>query len=283
VRRAALAWHPVTVWINGTLLPDDEARISVFDHGLVTGDGVFETIKVVRGVPFALSRHLTRLARSAAGLGLAEPDLDQIRAGAMAVVESSELELARMRITVTGGIAPLGSERGGSPLTAIVALGEMHAPALSVDVTTVPWPRNEHGALSGLKTTSYGENVRALAYAVEHGGSEAIFPNTAGNLCEGTGTNVFVVSDGKLLTPPLSAGCLAGVTRALVIEWAGAAEQDLPLAALAGADEAFLTGTTRDVQPISGVDAQALPAAPGPITKKAAEVFAMRAAESPDP
>jgi branched-chain amino acid aminotransferase len=273
----------VTVWINGTLVPDDEARISVFDHGLVTGDGVFETIKVVRGVPFALSRHLARLARSAAGLGLAEPDLDQIRAGAMAVAGSSELELARMRITVTGGIAPLGSERGGSPLTAIVALGEMHAPAPSADVTTVPWPRNEHGALSGLKTTSYGENVRALAYAVEHGGSEAIFPNTAGNLCEGTGTNVFVVSDGKLLTPPLSAGCLAGVTRALVIEWAGAAEQDLPLAALAGADEAFLTGTTRDVQPIRGVDGQALPAAPGPITKKAAEVFAMRAAESPDP
>jgi branched-chain amino acid aminotransferase len=274
----------VTVWINGTLVPDDEARISVFDHGLVTGDGVFETIKVVRGVPFALSRHLTRLARSAAGLGLAEPDLDQIRAGAMAVVESSgQLELARMRITVTGGIAPLGSERGGSPLTAIVALGEMHAPAPAVDVTTVPWPRNEHGALSGLKTTSYGENVRALAYAVEHGGSEAIFPNTAGNLCEGTGTNVFVVSEGKLLTPPLSSGCLAGVTRALVIEWAGAAEQALPLAALAGADEAFLTGTTRDVQPIRSVDGQVLPLAPGPITRKAAEVFAMRAAESPDP
>jgi len=274
----------VTVWINGTLVPDDEARISVFDHGLVTGDGVFETIKVVRGVPFALSRHLARLSRSAAGLGLAEPDLDQIRAGAMAVVESSgQLELARMRITVTGGIAPLGSERGGSPLTAIVALGEMHAPAPSVDVTTVPWPRNEHGALAGLKTTSYGENVRALAYAVERGGSEAVFPNTAGNLCEGTGTNVFVVSEGKLLTPPLSAGCLAGVTRALVIEWAGAAEQDLPLAALAEADEAFLTGTTRDVQPIRAVDGQVLPAAPGPITKKAAEVFAMRSAESPDP
>ena len=284
MRRAALAWRPVTVWINGTLVPDDEARISVFDHGLVTGDGVFETIKVVRGVPFALTRHLARLARSAVGLGLAEPDLDQIRAGALAVVESSgQPELARMRITVTGGIAPLGSERGGSPLTAIVALGEMHAPAPWVDVTTVPWPRNEHGALSGLKTTSYGENVRALAYAVDHGGSEAIFPNTAGSLCEGTGTNVFVVSDGKLLTPPLSAGCLAGVTRALVIEWAGAAEQDLPLTALAGADEAFLSGTNRDVQPIRAVDGQVLAAAPGPIKKKAAEVFALRAAEFPDP
>ena len=274
----------MTVWINGTLVPDDEARISVFDHGLVTGDGVFETVKVAGGVPFALSRHLARLGRSAAGLGLAEPDLEQIRAGALAVIEASgRLELARMRITVTGGIAPLGSERGDSPLTAIVALGEMRAPAPWVDVTIVPWPRNEHGALSGLKTTSYGENVRALAYATSHDGSEAIFANTAGNLCEGTGTNVFVVSDGRLLTPPLSAGCLAGVTRALVIEWSGAAEQDLPLAALAEADEAFLSGTTRDVQPIRSVDGQVLAAAPGPVTRKVSEVFAMRAAETPDP
>jgi len=274
----------VAVWINGTLVPDDEARISVFDHGLVTGDGVFETIKVVSGVPFAMSRHLARLARSANGLGLSTPDLEQIRAGAMAVIDaSSKPELARMRITVTGGIAPLGSERGGSPLTAIVAMAEAKAPAPWVDVVTVPWPRNEHGALSGLKTTSYGENVRALAYANEHGGSEAIFPNTAGSLCEGTGTNVFIVSEGRLITPPLSAGCLAGVTRALVIEWAGASEQDVPLSALASADEAFLTGTTRDVQPIRCVDGQALSAVPGPVTRKAAEVFAMRAAETPDP
>jgi len=274
----------VAVWINGTLVPDDEARISIFDHGLVTGDGVFETIKVVSGVPFAMSRHLARLARSATGLGLSTPDLDQIRDGAMAVIDSSSKpELARMRITVTGGIAPLGSERGGSPLTAIVALAEAKTPAPWVDVVTVPWPRNEHGALSGLKTTSYGENVRALAYANEHGGSEAIFGNTAGSLCEGTGTNVFIVSEGRLITPPLSAGCLAGVTRALVIEWAGASEQDVPLSALAGADEAFLTGTTRDVQPIRCVDGQPLSAVPGPVTRKAAEVFAMRAAETPDP
>jgi branched-chain amino acid aminotransferase len=274
----------MAVWINGTLVPDDEARVSVFDHGLVTGDGVFETIKVVSGVPFALTRHLARLGRSATGLGLASPDLDEIRAGALAVVEASDKPaLARMRITVTGGIAPLGSERGGSPLTAIVALGDAKAPAPAVDVVTVPWPRNEHGALSGLKTTSYGENVRALAYANEHGGSEAIFPNTAGELCEGTGSNVFIVSEGRLITPPLSSGCLAGVTRALVIEWAGASEQDVPLSALADADEAFLTGTTRDVQPIRCVDGRALPAAPGPVSRKAAEVFAMRAAESPDP
>jgi branched-chain amino acid aminotransferase len=274
----------VAVWINGDLIPDDEAKVSVFDHGLVVGDGVFETVKVAGGQPFALSRHLVRLGRSAAGLGLPEPDLDQIRAGALAVVEAPGLApLARMRITVTGGIAPLGSERGGSPVTAIVALAEQKLPAPSVDVVVVPWPRNEHGALSGLKTTSYGENVLALAYAADHGGSEAIFGNTAGNLCEGTGTNVFVVKGGRLITPPLTSGCLAGVTRALVLEWVGAAEEDMPVSALENADEAFLTGTTRDVQPIHLVNGSKLAAVPGPITRKAAEVFAMRAAESPDP
>jgi len=274
----------MAVWINGEVLPDDDARVSVFDHGLVVGDGVFETIKVAHGTPFAMTRHLQRLRRSALGLGLPEPDLDQIRAGALAVIAASgNPPLARLRITFTGGKSPLGSERGNSPATAIAAMAEQPAPAAAVDVITVPWPRNERGALSGLKTTSYGENVRALAYAAERGGSEAIFGNTVGQLCEGTGTNVFVVIGGRLLTPPLASGCLAGVTRALVIEWAGAEEEDLPLSALASADEAFLSGTTRDVQPIRMADGMALPAAPGPVTKKAAEIFAQMSAESPDP
>jgi len=271
--------------MNGALYPDDEARISIFDHGLVVGDGVFETIKVAHGEAFALTRHLARLGRSAAGLGLPEPDLDEIRAGALAVIASSSPPpaLARLRITLTGGISPLGSERGHEPVTAIVAMAEAKPPTPTVDVTMVPWPRNERGALAGLKTTSYGENVLALAYAAEHDGAEAIFGNTVGNLCEGTGSNVFVVQAGRLLTPPLSSGCLAGVTRALVIEWAGAVEEDLPAEALAGADEAFLSGTTRDVQPIRVVSGSALPAAPGPVTRKAAEVFAMRSAETVDP
>lgn len=274
----------MTVWMNGELYPDGDARVSVFDHGLVVGDGVFETIKVEGGVPFAMTRHLVRLRKSALGLGLPEPDLDQIRDGAMAVIAASaKAPLARLRVTVTGGLSPLGSERGNSPVTAIVAMADQPLPADSVDVVMVPWPRNERGALSGLKTTSYGENVRALAYAAEHRGSEAIFANTVGQLCEGTGTNVFVVIGGRLLTPPLSSGCLAGVTRALVIEWAGAEEEDLPAAALALADEAFLSGTTRNVQPIRAVDGIALPAAPGPVTQKAAAVFAQKAAETQDP
>jgi branched-chain amino acid aminotransferase len=271
--------------MNGELVPDDDARVSIFDHGLVVGDGVFETVKITSGVPFAMTRHLERLRRSARGLGLPDPNLDEIRAGAMAVAQAADPAppLARMRITFTAGKAPLGSERGNSPATAIVAMAEQPLPTPTVDVVTVPWPRNERGALSGLKTTSYGENVLALAYAAERGGKEAIFPNTVGHLCEGTGSNVFVVKGGRLLTPPLSSGCLAGVTRALVVDWAEAVEEDLPLDALASADEAFLCGTTRDVQPIKRVNGVALAAAPGPITKKAAEIFAQRAAENIDP
>lgn len=276
------------MWLNGTLVPADEARVSVRDHGLTTGDGVFEALKVASGVPFAMTRHLARLRASAAGLGLPGPDLDQIRAGVHAVLAAAgRPDRARIRITVTAGESVLGSARPdgltAAGLTVIIALGELAETPASCDVAVLPWPRNERGLLAGVKTTSYAENVRALAWARERGAAEAVFGNLAGNLCEGTGTNVFVVTGGRLVTPPLSAGCLAGVTRGLVVEWAGAAEEDLPLSALAGAEEAFLTGTTRDVQPVRLVDGVPLPAVPGPLTRKAAEIFAARAAESPDP
>jgi branched-chain amino acid aminotransferase len=190
----------------------------------------------------------------------------------------------RIRITVTAGGDTLGSERkAGAEPTVIVVLGPGRDPAADCAVVTLPWPRNERGALAGVKSTSYAENVVGLAYARERGALEGVFGNLAGNLCEGTGTNVFLARDGRLITPPLSAGCLAGVTRGLVAEWAGAAEEDVPLGALTQADEAFLTGTSRDVLPIRQVDGVALAACPGPVTRKAAEIFAARAAESPDP
>src|SRR4029078_9248441 len=110
--------------------------------------------------------------------------------------------------------------------------------------------RNERCPLAVLKTTSYAENVIALAYAAERGASEAVFGNLAGNLCEGTGTNVFVAVGGRLVTPPLAAGCLAGVTRALVLELTDAVEENVALGALARVDEAFLTSSTRDVQAV---------------------------------
>jgi branched-chain amino acid aminotransferase len=272
------------VWINGALHAPEDARVSVFDHGILVGDGVFETIKAVRGRSFALTRHLDRLAASAAGLGLPEPDLDAIRQGTLDVLDASpKWELARIRITYTSGEGPLGSDRGTTGATAIVAVAEQQPFPATGDVSVVPWPRNERGALSGLKTTSYGDNAKALAYAHERGGAEAIFGNLAGNLCEGTGSNVFLVRGGRLITPPLSSGCLAGITRALVLEWVGGEEADVPLAEFAEADEAFLTSTTRDVQPIRAIDGTVLPAAPGPVTRKAIEVFAERGAADLDP
>ncbi|MDT0308817.1 aminodeoxychorismate lyase [Streptomyces sp. DSM 44917] len=272
------------IWLDGELRDPDSARISVFDHGLVVGDGVFETVKTEGGRPFALTRHLERLAASAAGLGLPAPDPDEVRRGCAAVLEAVPLPLGRLRITYTGGVAPLGSDRGPVALpTLVIAHAETPRRPDTTAVITVPWTRNERGALTGLKTTSYAENVLALARARQEAASEALFANTAGRLCEGTGTNVFVVLGGELHTPPLSSGCLAGITRALVVEWTGARETDLPLECLAEAEEIFLTSSTRDVQAVRRVDGRELPGAPGPVTAKALRVFRERSAADLDP
>ena len=275
------------VWVDGAVVEADRARVSVFDHGLTVGDGVFETAKVVDGVPFALTRHLDRLASSARGLGLTPPEEGALRdAVAVALAANADAVAAgplRMRITLTGGTSPLGSDRGQAGPTLVVALAPLTAWAPTAKVVVVPWTRNERAATAGLKTTSYADNVVALAHAKAHGGSEAVLANTAGMLCEGTGSNVFVVLAGELVTPPLTSGCLAGVTRALVLEWTGAIERDVPLGALLEADEVFLTSSTRDVQAVHAVGDDAYPDAPGPLTRHAAATFAERAAADVDP
>jgi branched-chain amino acid aminotransferase len=268
----------MTLWADGSLVPEDLAVIRADDHGLVVGDGVFETCKVVDGDVFALTRHLRRLRASASGLGL-QYDEDAVRTG-VAAVTAGLTGLNRLRITVTGGPAPYGSGRGDAPPSILIATSELHGWDATAQVATVPWTRNERAATAGMKTTSYADNVVALARAVEQGASEAIFANTRGELCEGTGSNVFVAVGGRLVTPPLDSGCLPGITRELVLEWLGdVVEQPLPLDALAGADEAFLTSSTRDVQPIRTVDGRPLPSAPGPLTTRAIESFASRSKE----
>jgi branched-chain amino acid aminotransferase len=186
-------------------------------------------------------------------------------------------------MTLTGGTSPLGSDRGQAGLTLVVALAPLTTWAPTAKVVVVPWTRNERAATAGLKTTSYADNVVALAHAKAHGGTEAVLANTAGMLCEGTGSNVFLVLAGELVTPPLSSGCLAGVTRALVLEWTGAVERDVPLGALLEADEVFLTSSTRDVQAVHAVGDDAYPDAPGPLTRQAAATFAERSAADVDP
>ncbi|SDU73966.1 aminotransferase class IV [Jiangella alkaliphila] len=275
-------------WVNGELLDESDATVSVFDHGLTVGDGVFETVKVVGGVSFALGRHLARLGRSAAGLGLPAPDpVEVAKACEQVAVQATGDGVYRLRMTYTGGVAPLGSQRGDAGPTLVIALAPAAPQPPVTTVAVVPWPRNERGALAGLKTTSYAENVVALDRAAAAGASEALCADTRGRLCEGTGSNVFVVVGGRLLTPSTATGCLAGVTRDLVIEWCDAAEADVDLGVLDTADEIFLTSTTRDVQPVSSVvwpdgRRRELPA-PGPVTARAAATFAERAAADPEP
>lgn len=280
-----VAW----LWLNGALVPAGEARVSPFDHGLLVGDGVFETLRVYGGVPFAVRRHLERLAASAGGLGLAVPPLDW-RGVIADVIAANDVADGRLRITLTGGIAPLGSDRGeGSETTVIVAAGPMVPWPEVTDVVVVPWPRNERSAVAGLKTTSYAENVVALAWARERGAGEALFANTRGELCEGTGSNVFVRFGDTVVTPPLTSGCLGGVTRALLLELGEGVEDVVPVELLVDADEIFLTSSTREVQAarlagtVGQVGTMGHPDAPGPAATAATAAFRHLLARTMDP
>ena len=268
--------------MNGEIVAAGVAAVSPVDHAIIVGDGVFETLKVVDGVPFALTRHLGRLKRSADGLGLPGPDDGLVRR-AVAETLAADREAGRLRITWSSGPGPLGSDRGGGPGTLLVASSPGTVWPETVRVHLCEWTRNERGALTGLKTTSYAENVRALEAAHQREASEALLTNTQGRLCEGTGTNVFLVVDRQLVTPPLSSGCLAGITRELVLELTEVVEREIEPAEFAVASEAFLTSSTREVGAISAVDDTVLPEAPGPVTAKLTAAFAALVATNPDP
>lgn len=280
--------NDIRVWVDGARVAADGPAVSAVDHGVTVGDGAFETAKIDAGVPYAVSRHLARMDRSLAGLGLPPADHDRVREGIAAVLDGPDIPFGRLRWTVTGGRGPLGSDRLDAGLTYIVTAVEHARPPATGAVVTVPWVRNERSATAGLKTTSYAENVVALARAQEQGAVEALFANTRGELCEGTGSNVFVVTDGVVRTPPLSSGCLAGISRELVLEWCRAEgvevlEEDLPLSVLTEADELFLTSSVKDVMPVSAVDGRPLPA-PGPLTTAVRAAWARHAAaEGVDP
>ena len=277
----------IRVWVDGVLVEADAPAVSAVDHGVTVGDGAFETAKIDGGVPFAMTRHLRRLDRTMAGLGLPRADHDLIREGVDAVLTGEAIDFGRLRVTVTGGRGPLGSDRLDSALTTIVTAVPHARPDAHGAVVTVPWVRNERAATAGLKTTSYADNVIALARAKEHGAVEALFANTRGELCEATGRNVFVVVDGGVRPPPRDRGCLAGITRELVLEWCAhedleVREEALPLDVLERADEVFLTSSIKDVYPVSGVDGRSL-AVPGPVTARVREVWDRHVEKGMDP
>lgn len=278
----------MSVWIQigerAELIDAEEAKVSIFDHGITVGDGVFETLKVLAGEPLALTRHLNRLARSSEVLGLTAPDLNAIRAAVGEVIRSEPdaADLGRLRITCTGGAGPLASDRQVGSQTTIVALKAMQPWPATTSAIVVPWVRNERSPVTGAKTTSYAENVVALAWAHDRGFSEGLFANSTGQLSEGTGTNVFVVKAGAVLTPPLASGCLAGITRELLVEWGLAQEANLTIEDLESADEVFVTSSTRDVHPVTKLGDRAW-TEPGPETRFVAAQYIRTIAQNVDP
>lgn len=246
------------------------------------GSGAFETMRVFGGTPFAWRRHIQRLTTAAHILGITPPDGDALRAAADAVLRENGLSEARLRVTILAG------EPNHQEPDVIVGASTIATRRPTAEVMTARWPRNERAATVGVKSTSYAENVCAFADARDRGADEAIFANTRGELCEASGSNVFVVEEGVVRTPPASAGCLLGVTRALALELCAehgipAEEVAVPMSALARADEVFLTSTTREVQPVSTIDGRPLPGAPGPVSVRLAGLFSDLVARNPDP
>lgn len=274
------------VWAGGRLRDPGEPVVSALDPGLTTGLGVFETCAVSGGRAFALTRHLDRLAASLRALDLPAVDLDEARAGVAAVLAEGGAALGRVRVTATPGTP--GTDRPTLLVTAGPA--PVRGPA---HVVRSAWVRNERSPLAGHKSTSYAADVLALAAATRAGGNEAVLANSRGALCEGTGSNVFVERDGELLTPGLSSGCLPGVTRALVLEWA--AEADLPMREAPadalpwsvlddvdrGTAHLALSGSLRGFVAVRVLDGA--PVSPGPLVDEVARLFAERAGADPDP
>lgn len=263
------------IWLNGALVDEQAACVSPTDHGLLVGDGVFETLRCYGGIPFGLADHLERLEAGARALELEPPARGELVQAARAVIEANELSDARMRITLTSGAGPPGLLRAGGPPTVLVS-----AQALT------PWPptataivsrlvRDENRPLTGVKTISLVESVMALREARARGAAEGIVLNTRGDVCEATTANVFVVRDGRVETPSLASGCLAGITRERVLRLSGGAEVELPEAALRAADELFLTSSTREVQPLVELDGRPVGTGePGDVTRRLAEAYA---------
>lgn len=277
---------PPLVWWDGQLVEESAALVPAISQGVLWGRGVFETIAVRQGQPFALTRHLARLETGAARLGLQPPDGTVLRKAIAAVCAAAPPELHRLRITLTG------SEKAGLSLTPepghllIRLLPAPPSPSVAT-LLTVPWRRNEFSPLNGVKATSYAENAVALAWARDRGATEALFLNTGGDLCEGAVSNLFLIRQGTLLTPSLNSGCLPGITRSLILGLCPqlglpCLEKALTPADLAAAGEVFLTNSLQGILPVETCDDRPL-AAPGSLTTRLMEALQDLRHRLPDP
>ena len=270
------------VFIDGKYFDERQARVSVFDHGLLYGDGIFEGIRAYNGRVFRLKEHIDRLFCSAKAILLTLP---MSHAGIMkAVVETcrrNKLRDGYVRLVVTRGVGTLGlnPNRCKNPSVIIIADKiQLYPPALyerGMEIITVPTVRNLHSALNpAIKSLNYLNNILAKIEANNAGCEEAIMLNAEGFVAECTGDNIFIVKNGQLQTPPLSAGALYGITRQVVIELASeigasVAEPELTRYDVFNADECFLTGTGAEIVPVVKVDGRVIGAGkPGPLTKR---------------
>lgn len=262
----------VIAWANGRFIDPNSPMSSPLAYGLTIGQGLFETMAVYGGTPFALTEHLDRLLESCATLGLGVPNRQILSDACIKVCEAlTNFPVARMRLTVTTGPADLGV-LGSADLDVSVLAGPARAPALgevnsrTVSIATSSWRRNEFSAITGHKVTSYLENALALRAAVANGYSEALLLNTQGDVCEGATSNVVYQMGDQLVTPALSSGCLPGITRNLALKWAAQEGEGISVAlpgeltpsTVLGAPVALL-GTLRNVQLVSHADGILLP------------------------
>ncbi len=275
-----------TVNVNGRIFDQEHAVISVFDHGFLYGEGVYETLRTYNGQPFLFDRHMKRLRTSAGMLALAVPLSDEEidrrfreTARAAGLGDGPDRE-AYLRILVTRGVGELTYDPAACPEPSIVVIAKplVNPPTevfeCGVRVALVPIVRNHPGSVNPLiKSNNLLNNALAMQEAFRRGAFEGIMRNYRGELAECTQSNLFIVKHGAALTPPIDAGLLPGITRAFLFE-VGAEigitvrEQVLRDDDLFGADECFLTSTTREVVPIVQVDDRKIGAGvPGPITQ----------------
>lgn len=287
---------PGAVYVNGRIASEVDAVVPVLDHGFLFGEGVYEVCCTYGGRPFLLDRHLARLRRSAAMIALEVPPDDELRGAIDATLRAagflpwrSGTPEAYIRLIVTRGVGEITYDPASCPGPTVVVIARPHHPPApeayehGVRVALVDVERNRPKALNPLiKSNNLLNNALAMQQALGRGAFEAVMRNHAGRIAECSQSNLFVVRNGVVSTPPLDAGLLPGITRAFVLELClelglPASENDLDVDGLLGADEAFLTSTTREIVPIVQVDETPIGnGRPGPVTVRLLEAFRAR-------
>ena len=275
------------IYIDGKYYDEQSARISVFDHGLLYGDGIFEGIRAYHGRVFKLKEHIDRLFYSAKAILLTIPISHQemVRA-VVATCRENQIRDGYVRLMVTRGVGGLGLNPNRCKNPAVIIIADkiqLYPPEMyerGLDIITVPTVRNLHSALNpAIKSLNYLNNILAKIEANNGGCEEAIMLNAEGFVSECTGDNVFIVKAGEMFTPPLSAGALYGITRGVVMglgreSGIAVSEPNLTRYDLFNADECFLTGTGAELIPVVKIDGRVIgDGKPGPVTKSLVEKY----------